>query len=139
MAFTLFKKKEKKDINEIPDAKNKIIKSIIVQAKLLQDHCYALRNGPLDQYDKSTEIDYNIQEQIDEFSKIWVKLYNITKDVVNKILEDKLKSEGADILTYMSQNLKFNTQNPTILIGELEKREKLLTKIIEKLTLLLNK
>lgn len=138
MAFTLFKNKAKPDTTKAPNTRNEIINANIRHARTLQEHCQKLILN-LDQENKAQRIDSNMQTQIQDFSDLWVKLYEITKVIVNRYLEEKFKSEGADILTYMSQNIRFTSENPTILISELKKRKELLTKIIERLTQLLNK
>lgn len=129
MAFTLFKKGEITGKKQIIDL-NKL------QAKTLHEHCEKLILN-LNQYDKSEKIDKNMQIQIQNFLELWTKLYSVTKLVVNKYcVNEKQKKDGTNILTYMSQNMIFNNQNPIVLITELKKREDLLKKIISELDLL---
>ena len=135
---SLFNRKTKQDTTKASNTRNEIINANIRHARTLQEHCQKLILN-LDQENKAQKIDSTMQKQIKDFSDLWIKLYEITKVIVNKYLEEKFKSDGADILTYMSQNINFTSENPTILISELKRRKELLTKIIERLTGLLNK
>lgn len=132
MSFTLFKKEEK------VSGKKQVIDSNKALALTLITHCEKLILN-LNLEDKSRKLDSNMQKQIEDFSYLWNRLYAVTKLVVNKYCVTNLeKSKGGNILSYISQNTGINTQNPTILIAELKKREALLRKIVAELDLLEN-